>query len=357
MKSILSLTGTALTGVGSSACCWIPALLGTGAAGSLGIGAAIAPWRPYLLGLTAIFLATGFYFAYRTPKEASCADGACASDGGRLKRRVRIGVLWVVAIFAVGMAAYPYIGVAQLNTANAASQTMQQQSAALPTQQLVFDVEGMDCAGCAVTLQGNLEKVPGVTSAAVDFENATATVWHSGSAPDSDELMKAVRDAGFKADLAGIQKNPMTGMAMDGPTVPPVKGYAEGMEVRFIHTEASDPDIANLLTDMMNSPVLVVPSLAAVPAASLANVYVFVSGVEGGGPLGFQPDVFDGPPGTKAYSPLRVLNKVAWADKSSARVLKSAAEVKQSEAAGELTIERTDVVINMPLLTWPGGQR
>jgi len=83
---------------------------------------------------------------------------------------------------------------------------MQQQSAALPTQQLVFNVEGMDCAGCAVTLQGNLEKVPGVTSAAVDFENATATVWHSGSAPDSDKLMKAVREAGFKASPATYRR-------------------------------------------------------------------------------------------------------------------------------------------------------
>ena len=97
-----------------------------------------------------------------------------------------------------------------------------------------------------------------------------------------------------------------TGMEMDmgeAPSVPAGMAYAEGMEIRFIHTEASDPEIAQLLSDMMSSPVLHVPSLADVPETSRARVYVFTNGVEGTGPLGFQPDVFDSPPGTEGYSP------------------------------------------------------
>src|SRR5918996_2581434 len=83
--------------------------------------------------------------------------------------------------------------------------------------------------------------------------------------------------------------------------VPPVKGYTEGKEISFIHTEASDPKVAKLLTDMMRSRVLVVPSLASAPDAMLANVYVFKNGLKGGGPFGFQPDVFDNPPSTAGY--------------------------------------------------------
>jgi len=40
-----------------------------------------------------------------------------------------------------------------------------------------------------------------------------------------------------------------------------VTGYSNGQETLFIHTEASDPKIAKILTDMMGgSPVLVVPA-------------------------------------------------------------------------------------------------
>ncbi len=149
----------------------------------------------------------------------------------------------------------------------------------------------------------------------------------------------------------------MGGMAATGPAVPPVKGYTEGQEIRFIHTEASDPQVAQMLTDMMRSPVLIVPSLAQVPESMLANVYVFTNGVKGEGPLGFQPDVFDNPPGRPGHSPLRALNQVTWKYEQSARVLISAAEVKEAEAKGEVTIKRPGVVVNMPMLTWPGGQR
>ncbi len=153
----------------------------------------------------------------------------------------------------------------------------------------------------------------------------------------------------------------MGGMdAGDVPRVPPVTGSAEGEEVHFIHPEVSDPKVAKTLTGMMGSPVLVVPSLAEAPEEALTNVYVFNNGVapEGArGAMGFQADVFDNPPGTEGYSPLRSLNLVTWKDEGAARLLGSADEVKQAQQKGEITIERTGVVVNMPFLTWPGGQR
>ena len=125
------------------------------------------------------------------------------------------------------------------------------------------------------------------------------------------------------------------GMGMtDAPIVPPVSGYAEGEEVAFIHTEVSDPEVAKLLTNMMESPVLVVPALAQAPDEALANVYVFQSGIEGTGPFGFQPDIFDAPPGTPGYSPLRRINLVNWVNPQAARELKSVAELRQAESGG-----------------------
>ena len=138
-----------------------------------------------------------------------------------------------------------------------------------------------------------------------------------------------------------------------GFVVPPVDGFLDGARIRFIHTEASDPEVAKLLTTMKGSPVLVVPALAKAPAELLANVYVFTNGVAGDGPLKFQPDVFDHPPGAAGYSPLRAVQLVSWTNPSGARELKSATELKEALARGEIAIKRSGVVVNMPLITWP----
>jgi len=141
-------------------------------------------------------------------------------------------------------------------------------------------------------------------------------------------------------------------------SIPAGKAYSEGQEIYFIHTESSDPEIAEKLTNMMKSPVLVVPALADVPDSALASVYVFANGLKGSGPLGFQVDVFDAPPSLpEKYSPLRRLITIKWNDNVVARELKSAAEILSAEDAGELTSNATGVVINMPFVTWSGGKR
>ena len=141
------------------------------------------------------------------------------------------------------------------------------------------------------------------------------------------------------------------------PAVPNIMGYLEGQEILFQHTEVSDPKVAELLSEMVSSPVLVVPALAQAPPSLLANVFVFKNGVRGAGPFKYQPDVFDNPPGSEGYRPLRALALVTWKNEQAARVLKSEREVKAAEQAGEVVIERPGVVVNMPLVTWPGGRR
>ncbi len=155
----------------------------------------------------------------------------------------------------------------------------------------------------------------------------------------------------------GLSACSAQGEEMPTAVLPAGMAYADGKEIYFVHTETSDPDIADLLTKMMASPVLLVPALAEAPESALAEVYVFENGLEGMGPLGFQPDVFDNPPGSQGYSPLRRLNVVTWANTSQARLLKSAAEVLSAQEAGELTIAQPGVVVNMPFVVWDGGKR
>lgn len=142
-----------------------------------------------------------------------------------------------------------------------------------------------------------------------------------------------------------------------GGQVPPVDGYYAGKQVLFIHTEASDAAVAKMLTGMKRSPVVFVPELADVLREALANVYVFTNGVKGGGPFGFQPDVFDSSPRDASYSPLRRLNLVTWQKGARERTLKSVEEIRTAERQGEIETKRPGIVVNMPMVRWPGGER
>ncbi|MBI4340626.1 MAG: hypothetical protein HY680_11855 [Chloroflexi bacterium] len=138
---------------------------------------------------------------------------------------------------------------------------------------------------------------------------------------------------------------------------PEVRGFYNGGEVLFIHTEASDPQVASMLTMMMGPQVVLVPSLAQAPESTLAGVYVFTNGMKGGGPFGFQADVFDSVPGEQGYSPLRAVILITWKDGVAARELRSLDEIRAAEAKGELATKRPGAVVNMPMLSWPEGHR
>jgi hypothetical protein len=139
--------------------------------------------------------------------------------------------------------------------------------------------------------------------------------------------------------------------------IPAGKAFYNGETIFFSHTEVSDPGVAEVLTKMMKSPVLVVPSLADVPAEVTAPVYVFKNGVAGSGPLKFQADVFPSQPGDPGYTPLRRIVFVTWADESQAKELKSEADIKALVDQGALTLEESDIVVNMPFMAWAGGKR
>jgi hypothetical protein len=160
------------------------------------------------------------------------------------------------------------------------------------------------------------------------------------------------------SDMAGGMGD--MGTVSDAPRFPPVAAYYAGEEILFAHTETSDPEVAEMLVDMMGAPVPVVPALADVPDNALADLYVFTNGVtpDGAqGPMGFQPDVFAAAPGDADYSPLVQVTLVTWRDSTEPSLLTSASEVRDAAEDGHLTLEQTPAVVNAPLLAWPDGRR
>lgn len=140
-------------------------------------------------------------------------------------------------------------------------------------------------------------------------------------------------------------------------TIPMIDGYYNDKKVFFIHTEVSDRGMAEMMTKMINFPTLHVSKLTS--EEDTAKVYVFTNGIPGsgrygGGPFMFQIDIFDSVPGEEGYSQFRVPYLVTWNDDAKPRILTSEKDLLQAEANGELTIQKTDNVVNAPIIVWTG---
>ena len=70
---------------------------------------------------------------------------------------------------------------------------------------VTLDVTNMDCAVCPITVRKALEKVPGVTSAKVDFASKRAEVVFDPKKASVDALTNATTDAGYPSHLKQVQ--------------------------------------------------------------------------------------------------------------------------------------------------------
>jgi hypothetical protein len=134
-----------------------------------------------------------------------------------------------------------------------------------------------------------------------------------------------------------------------------IEGWADGRSVRYLLQEVSDPAVAKLMKEKTGFDVQTVPTLANAPKEALANLYLFMNGVSGPNPFGFQRNVIDSVPGEPGYSPLWLHTFVKWKGPSKARELKSEKEILAASQAGDVSLERSKLVINCPVI--PGTVR
>ena len=137
--------------------------------------------------------------------------------------------------------------------------------------------------------------------------------------------------------------------------LPLTHGYVKGHDVFYISTEASDKGLASLLTNRTGFRVTYAPALSSTPPSSLANIYAFKNGIQGSGPLGFQPNVADSQPGDPQYSPLWRIILVQWNQGITPTELKSEQDISAAVAAGQVTIQPTSMIVNCPFVKWEGG--
>lgn len=119
--------------------------------------------------------------------------------------------------------------------------------------------------------------------------------------------------------------------------------FVDGKPAHFIRTDASDKGFAE------NEKLVHVPLLAkAIGATSgLSRIYLF-PGAQG------QDAVLSTAPHMADYSPAFRVHRVRF--KGSAQKLDSESAVRAAAGAGSVEIEQTDIVVNYPVVKWPGGE-
>ena len=144
---------------------------------------------------------------------------------------------------------------------------------------------------------------------------------------------------------------PPTSTSEARATTPPlIGGFHDGEAVTYLLTDISSQPDAAALSQATGYPVTFVASLGQVPEGSLAKLYLFKNGVAGPNPFGFQANVLDSVPGDPGYSPLWRVYAVTWSDTTTPRELRSDAEILAAQGAGELTVEKTPLVKNSPVV-------
>lgn len=121
------------------------------------------------------------------------------------------------------------------------------------------------------------------------------------------------------------------------------RALVDGNDVYYIQTDVSDEGRAT------DEGLVAVPKIASLlDDESTADVYRFDGGADD------QADVLSTEPGRDDYTPAMRLHRVVWDDQP--RVLSSVDDITAAADAGEITVETTDVVYNVSVVKWSGGE-
>ena len=177
--------GSTVAAFVASLCCLGPLILG-----GVGLGAAMvatfAPLRPYFLALSAVLLASGFYFVYHKPRVVQACEGEVCAPQSRTRRMAK-PLLWLATAAVLALAFFPSYGAKLVGTPAVAAPAA---TAALKTAEL--KIVGM----------GKLLETSGVVQVEVHYPAGYATMKYDPARTAPAQLTEAVNATGYKASLA-----------------------------------------------------------------------------------------------------------------------------------------------------------
>jgi hypothetical protein len=137
--------------------------------------------------------------------------------------------------------------------------------------------------------------------------------------------------------------------------IPLSKGYVDGKIAYFIATDASDEQAVKSIMNNTGFTMNYAPIIAQIPESQHGQGYLFLNGIKGETPNGFQLPVANAVPGDEDCSPIWESNFVKWNDNATAKELKSVEEVLSAQNSGELTVTETDIIVNSPAVNYTSG--
>jgi len=124
----------------------------------------------------------------------------------------------------------------------------------------------------------------------------------------------------------------------------------DGRTIYYIVTDATPSDPAAMMG------VIDAPTSSSLIANSAAvDLFQFMNGIKGSGPLGFQAGIAAGAPGDANYSPMWRIFMIGWKDPSSAALLETSGDINFYKQAGLIDINLarpmdSDHIVNCPFI-------
>jgi copper chaperone CopZ len=181
----------------ASLCCIGPAVfiaLGLGSFAAAGVFETLRPWF-------AIVAVVALGFAWRQAlRKQSCATAQCEIPAK--SRKGQIALLSLVSILAMGFLAYPSIANLMLNASEDTKIAMGPNSS-----ELVVSIPTMDCAACAVGIQGELKKIEGIDSAQISYDNKQAVIVYNSQIIEEQKILEAIKATGFPPEKLKVDQS------------------------------------------------------------------------------------------------------------------------------------------------------
>ncbi|MGI0089551.1 MAG: DUF7482 domain-containing protein [Nitrosopumilaceae archaeon] len=175
--------------------------------------------------------------------------------------------------------------------------------------------------------------------------NMPQIVWPDGQMPVKKDKTLTDETPYGEAQILDINTNNMT------VTFIAHRGWGpDGRTIYYIVTDATPSGPAAMM-GVTSAPTLAKTIVS--PAA--VDLFQFINGIKGSGPMGFQAGIASSAPGDENYSPLWRISIISWKDPAQATVLETIADINAKKAAGDITVELarpmdSDHIVNCPFI-------
>ena len=124
----------------------------------------------------------------------------------------------------------------------------------------------------------------------------------------------------------------------------------DGRTIYYIVTDATPSGPAEMM-GVVSSPT----SAKLIANSAAVDLYQFMNGIQGSGPMGFQAGIAAGAPGDENYSPMWRIFMIGWKDPSSAQLLETIPDITAYQDAGLIDVGLarpmdSDHIVNCPFI-------